>query len=196
VNSRLIYVVGPSGAGKDTLLTWLKSHVRSSSLLHWARRTIDRPSSIEFNAEQHESVEAEEFEKLLKEGAFAMHWEANSHRYGIRFQEIAPLYQFKWVIVNGSRGYLSSVAKDYPGLTILHITADQELLRKRLIDRGRESNEMIEERLRREVPIITPPHSNLIEIINNGSLESVGSFMLQRLGELESTILISDPMHS
>jgi ribose 1,5-bisphosphokinase len=188
--------VGPSGAGKDTLLTWLKSRVRSSSLLHWARRTIDRPPSIEFNAEQHESVEAEGFEKLLKEGAFAMHWEANSHRYGIRFQEIAPLYQFKWVIVNGSRGYLPTVAKDYPGLTVLHITADQELLRKRLIDRGRESNEMIEERLRREVPIINPPHSNLIEIINNGSLESVGSFMLQRLGELESTILISDPMHS
>lgn len=196
MNSRLIYVVGPSGAGKDTLLTWLKSRVRSSSLLHWARRTIDRPPSIEFNAEQHESVEAEGFEKLLKEGAFAMHWEANSHRYGIRFQEIAPLYQFKWVIVNGSRGYLPTVAKDYPGLTVLHITADQELLRKRLIDRGRESNEMIEERLRREVPIINPPHSNLIEIINNGSLESVGSFMLQRLGELESTILISDPMHS
>lgn len=196
MNSRLIYVVGPSGAGKDTLLTWLKSRIRSSSLLHWARRTIDRPPSIEFNAEQHESVEAEGFEKLLKEGAFAMHWKANSHRYGIRFQEIAPLYQFKWVIVNGSRGYLPTVAKDYPGLTILHITADQELLRKRLIDRGRESNEMIEERLRREVPIITPPHSNLIEIINNGSLESVGSFMLQRLGELESTILISDPMHS
>lgn len=196
MNSRLIYVVGPSGAGKDTLLTWLKSRVRSSSLLHWARRTIDRPPSIEFNAEQHESVEAEGFEKLLKEGAFAMHWEANSHRYGIRCQEIAPLYQFKWVIVNGSRGYLPTVAKDYPGLTVLHITADQELLRKRLIDRGRESNEMIEERLRREVPIITPPHSNLIEIINNGSLESVGSFMLQRLGELESTILISDPMHS
>ena len=196
MNSRLIYVVGPSGAGKDTLLTWLKSRIRSSSLLHWARRTIDRPPPIEFNAEQHESVEAEGFEKLLKEGAFAMHWEANSHRYGIRFQEIAPLYQFKWVIVNGSRGYLPTVAKDYPGLTVLHITADQELLRKRLIDRGRESNEMIEERLRREVPIITPPHSNLIEIINNGSLESVGSFMLQRLGELESTILISDPMHS
>lgn len=196
MNSRLIYVVGPSGAGKDTLLTWLKSRIRSSSLLYWARRTIDRPPSIEFNVEQHESVEAEGFEKLLKEGAFAMHWEANSRRYGIRFQEIAPLYQFKWVIVNGSRGYLPTVAKDYPGLTILHITADQELLRKRLIDRGRESNEMIEERLRREVPIITPPHSNLIEIINNGSLESVGSFMLQRLGELESTILISDPMHS
>lgn len=195
MNSRLIYVVGPSGAGKDTLLTWLKSRIRSSSLLHWARRTIDRPPSIEFNAEQHESVESEVFEKLLKEGAFAMHWEANSHHYGIRFQEIAPLYQFKWVIVNGSRGYLPTVAKDYPGLTILHITADQELLRKRLIDRGRESNEMIEARLRREVPIITPANSNLIEIINNGSLESVGSLLLQRLGELESTILISDPLH-
>lgn len=196
MNSRLIYVVGPSGAGKDTLLTWLKSRVRTSSLLHWARRTIDRPPSVDLNAEQHESVELEGFEKLLKEGAFAMHWEANSHRYGIRFQEIAPLYQFKWVIVNGSRGYLSTVAKDYPGMTILHITADQELLRKRLIDRGRESNQLIEERMRREVPIITPPQSNLIEIINNGSLESVGGLLLQRLGELESTILISDPIPS
>jgi ribose 1,5-bisphosphokinase PhnN len=78
-------------------------------------------------------------------------------------------------------------------MTILHITADKELLRKRLIDRGRESNQLIEERMRREVPNITPPQSSLIEIINNGSLESVGSLLLQRLGELESTILISDP---
>ena len=78
-------------------------------------------------------------------------------------------------------------------MTILHITADQELLRKRLIERGRESNQLIEERMRREVPIITPPQSSLIEIINNGSLESVGSLLLQRLGELESTIVISDP---
>ena len=193
MNSRLIYVVGPSGAGKDTLLLWLKSRVRSSSLLHWARRTIDRVPSTEITAEQHESVDSLRFEKLLEEGAFAMHWQANSQRYGIRFQEIAPLYQFKWVIVNGSRGYLPRVAADYPGVTILHITADQELLRKRLIERGRESNQLIEERLRREVPIITPPQSNLIEIINNGSIDSVGGLLLQRLGELESTILITDP---
>jgi ribose 1,5-bisphosphokinase len=193
MNSRLIYVVGPSGAGKDTLLSWLKSRVRTSSLLHWARRTIDRPPSTDSNAEQHESIDSIGFVNLRKEGAFAMHWEANSHRYGIRFQEIAPLYQFKWVIVNGSRGYLSKAASEYPGMTILHITADQELLRKRLIDRGRESNQLIEERIRREVPIITPPQSSLIEIINNGSLESVGSLLLQRLGELESTILITDP---
>lgn len=194
MNSRLIYVVGPSGAGKDTLLSWLKSRVRTSSLLHWARRTIDRPPSTDSNAEQHESIDSIRFENLLKEGVFAMHWEANSHRYGIRFQEIAPLYQFKWVIVNGSRRYLPKAASQYPGMTILHITADQELLRKRLIDRGRESNQLIEERMRREVPIITPSQSNLIEIINNGSLESVGSLLLQRLGELESTILISDPI--
>ena len=193
MNSRLIYVVGPSGAGKDTLLSWLKSRVRTSSLLHWARRTIDRPPSTDSNAEQHESIDSIGFENLLKEGAFAMHWEANSHRYGIRFQEIAPLHQFKWVIVNGSRGYLPKAASEYPGMSILHITADQELLRKRLIDRGRESNQLIEERMRREVPIITPPQSSLIEIINNGSLESVGSLLLQRLGELESTTLITDP---
>jgi ribose 1,5-bisphosphokinase len=196
MNSRLIYVVGPSGAGKDTLLSWLKSRVRTSSLLHWARRTIDRPPSADSNAEQHESMDSIGFENLLKEGAFAMYWEANSQRYGIRFQEIAPLYQFKWVIVNGSRGYLPKAASQYPGMTILHITADQELLRKRLIDRGRESNQLIEERLRREVPIISPPGSSLIEIINNGSLESVGSLLLQRLGELESTILIADPFPS
>lgn len=194
MNSRLIFVIGPSGAGKDTLLTWLKSRVRASSMLHWARRTINRPTSNLLNDEQHEGVDSDEFEKLLKDGAFAMHWEANSYRYGIRFQEIAPLYQFKWVIVNGSRGYLSAAASDYPGMTVLHITADQEVLRKRLIERGRETNEMIEERLRREVPLIIPRQSNLIEIINNGSLESVGSHMLQRLGELESTILISDPL--
>lgn len=192
MNSRLIYVVGPSGAGKDTLLNWLKSRIRSSSPLHWARRTINRPPSTKEHDEQHESVDEIEFENLLKQGAFAMHWEANTHRYGIRFHEIEPLHQFKWVIVSGSRWYLPVALRDYPGMTILHITADQELLRRRLIERGRESNKSIEERLRRVLPVITPPQSNLIEIINNGSLETVGNHMLERLGELESTLFISD----
>ena len=191
MNSRLIYVVGPSGAGKDTLLAWLKSHIRPSSLLHWARRTIDRPTSSQINAEQHESVNSQEFQKLLKDNAFAMHWKANSQQYGIRSQEIAPLYQSEWVIVNGSRGYLPQAATDFPGLTVLHITANKDVLRKRLIDRGRENNELIEQRLKRDVSMTIPPLCNFIEIINNGSLESVGSLMLQRLGELESTILIS-----
>ena len=58
MNAALIYVVGPSGVGKDSLLAWLRSNLPDHLPAHWAQRTIDRPRVPQ--GEAHESVAPEE----------------------------------------------------------------------------------------------------------------------------------------
>ena len=185
MNRRLIYVVGPSGAGKDSVLSWLRQHTPLTAAVHWARRTIDRPKVDLPNAEDHLSVDAETFGRMVTDGEFAMQWDANTHRYGIRSDELKHLSYPSWcVIVNGSRAHLPTAAMTFPGLTVLQVTASTEVLRQRLLSRGRESEEAINARLMRTVPISIPAGSNLIEIVNNSTLDDAGADLLKKLRSL------------
>lgn len=53
------------------------------------------------------------------------------------------------MLVNGSRGYLSGALERYPELVLVLLTVKDEVLRERLLRRGRESLEEIEARIRR-----------------------------------------------
>ena len=56
---RLVYCMGPSGAGKDSLLDWLRAHLPTPCPVHWAQRTISRSAMP--GGEAHESVSPETF---------------------------------------------------------------------------------------------------------------------------------------
>jgi ribose 1,5-bisphosphokinase len=184
MNRRLIYVVGPSGAGKDSLLSWLRDQTPVSAPVHWARRTINRSKSDGPGAEDHVCVDTAGFELLVSHDEFSMHWDANTHRYGIPKSELILLRDpAQCVIVNGSRAHLPIAAHDYPGLTVLHITADPVVLRERLNRRGRESAEQIEARLSRNVELAVPRGCVLIEIRNDATLDIAGQQLLERLRE-------------
>lgn len=185
MNRRLIYVTGPSGAGKDSVLSWLRHHTPKSAPVHWARRTIDRPSAAEPDAEDHESVDAVLFEQLVVDSAFAMQWDANTHRYGIRHSELTHLSDPSWcVMVNGSRAHLPIAARDYPGLTVLHITATPAVLRQRLLARGRETEQAIEARMLRNIALDIPKGCAWVEVHNDRTLDEAGQLLLAQLDAL------------
>lgn len=182
MNARLIVVVGPSGAGKDSLLAWLRARLPARHSVHWVRRTITRPAQA--GGEDHESLDDAVFDAAVQAGCFALHWQANGLHYGIRRSELLPLAQGQWVMLNGSRAHLPDCAQVYPGLTVLHIVADTEVLRMRLLNRGRESEEVIEERLKRAVKFEVPESSHLLEVHNSGSLDEAGDRLLSLLERL------------
>ena len=64
---RLFFVVGPSGAGKDTLLS---GAIAADPALHWARRVITRPESA--GGEPFEGVTEAEFAMRLAPTGCAM----------------------------------------------------------------------------------------------------------------------------
>lgn len=181
--NRLIYTVGPSGAGKDSLLAWLRARLPAQAPVHLARRTVSRP--MQPGGETHESVDAGEFEALRARNAFVFDWQANALRYGVREQELLPLQYGAWVLVNGSRAHLPQAAQKFPGLTVLHITASPETLRKRLLSRGRETPDMVEARIARATELAWPMGTEAIEISNDGTLDEAGAQLQDALACLD-----------
>jgi len=165
VTGRVFAVVGPSGAGKDTLLA---GAMAESPALHWARRVITRPQVA--GDEPFEGVSPQEFEFLSDAGAFALEWPAHGLRYGIRKTEFASLGQGGDVVFNGSRAALPLALQQFPNLTVLRISAPSKVLAERLAARGRETMAEIEARLARasyEVPEGLP----VIDIANDSTPE-------------------------
>ena len=179
MNHKLIYTLGPSGAGKDSLLAWLKFRVSSNAPVHFARRVIDRPSQAD--GEQHEVVKPQDFDQLRNANAFALDWAANGHQYGIRHAEVSSHVQNQWVFVNGSRGNLTHALQQFPGLTVLHVTAHPDLLLNRLLARKRETLAEVQSRVQRSIDWHAPPGCLVLEVINNTSLDEAGQSLLQAL---------------
>lgn len=182
MSGRLVYCMGPSGAGKDSLLDWLRRHLPAPQTLHWARRTINRTAVA--GGEAHESVDTAAFQQLRARQAFALHWEANGLHYGVRHAELAPLSQRRWVLVNGSRAYLPQALQNHPDLVAVHITASPDVLRQRLAARGRESAAQIEARVRRAADYQPPPHAAAVEVRNDRALEDAGRVLMTALQQL------------
>ena len=182
MNQRLIYVMGPSGAGKDSVLGWLREHLPAGLPVHWAQRTITRP--VTAKGEVHEEIDNANFVDLQNQGQFALTWQANGLHYGVRHTELKALQQGHWVLVNGSRGHLHHAQQSHPGLQVVHITADPATLVQRLTLRRRETPEDIQQRVARASAFVVPPGA--IEILNNGTLEQAGQALLLALQGLAS----------
>lgn len=206
----LIYVVGPSGAGKDSVLAWLRRQLPTSQGVHFSQRCIDRPvpfgseppmqkepkgamgpsgasslSVASSSQELHEAVDTTVFLDLLQQQAFGMHWTANGHHYGIRHGQLQGPPGTRWVLVNGSRAHLPQALRDYPKLHVLHITAPAHILAQRLQARGRESAAHIQARLQRAAAFELPDAHHHLEVSNDGTLEATGQRVLAALSTLQ-----------
>lgn len=173
----LFYVIGASGAGKDTLIRWVREHLSADARVVFAHRYITR--SVEATGENHISLTEREFDRLLRIGCFAMHWRSHGLSYGIGVEVSQWLEMGLSVVVNGSRAYLDEAVEQYPELVPVLITASTEVIRERLIHRARETIEQIEHRLQRGRELDKPiEHPNLITIDNNGAVEEAGPKLL------------------
>ncbi|QJI27991.1 phosphonate metabolism protein/1,5-bisphosphokinase (PRPP-forming) PhnN [Pseudomonas sp. ADAK18] len=145
---RLIYLIGPSGSGKDSLLDAARARLAERG---WriVRRVITR--SAEAVGEAAQGVSPEQFVAMDAEGAFALSWHANGLSYGIPREIDDWLAAGEDVLVNGSRAHLAQTRLRYPTLLVVLLTVDQAVLRQRLLARGRESIADIDERLARNV---------------------------------------------
>jgi len=142
--ARLIYLMGPSGSGKDTLLRLLSASLRPDEPVRVARRRITRPGSAD-EASVH--VSEAEFEQLAAAGAFALHWRSHGLCYGIAIDIDRRLAGGEVVLVNGSRRHLAAARARYPGLLAVEVAVDTDVLAQRLAQRGRESAAQIADRL-------------------------------------------------
>ncbi len=177
-SGRLFYCVGPSGAGKDTLLQWVKRHAPAGARLRLAQRTVTRPSHP---SEAHEASDEDNFWKLAAAGHFAMAWQANGLCYGIRRGIEAELKAGFDVLVNGSREYVPRLLQSFPEARVVWIEADPARIRERLEARRRESGSALRQRLERATQFAPPQDDRVIRLDNSGLLEVAGKNLLRIL---------------
>jgi ribose 1,5-bisphosphokinase len=168
---RLIYLIGPSGSGKDSLLDAARPSLAERGC-HIVRRVITR--SAEAVGEAAQGVSSQQFAAMEAEGAFALSWRANGLSYGITREIDDWLATGGDVLVNGSRAHLAQTRERYPDVLVLLLTVDQSVLRQRLVARGRESLADIEERLARNArftaELIAGDGEGLFVLDNSGPL--------------------------
>lgn len=170
MSERLIYVMGPSGAGKDSLLGFARSQIATHDVV-FAHRYITRPDG---GGENHIALTEAEFEARSRIGLFALHWRSHALRYGIGIEIDQWLALGCTVVVNGSRAYVGHALKRYPQMTLVHIDASPHVLAARLLARARETREQVEARLARRAPFDVPPGATLANIDNSGRLDEAG----------------------
>ena len=178
----LILIVGPSGAGKDTLLNGVRDSVHAIEGEHggmrFVRRIITRPGDL--GEEEHESVSEQEFELREQAGDFALSWRAHGLRYGVPSDIAFDVARGRVVIANVSRAVVAEGAAKFP-VAVIEITATREILEARLQDRGREDAADVARRLARDIEVPLPV--TRLRVVNDRSKEAGTSALLAAIRE-------------
>jgi len=173
-----VAVVGPSGAGKDTLINWLKSKLEGEDRVMFVRRTVTRDA--DGTTEDHDSLDRESFAVEEEAGHYAVCWEAHGLRYGIPTAALHHVENGGIAIANGSRRALGEIERVFGNLLVVSLTVDRDVLAKRLAARGRETATEIEKRLARSGEAL-PVRCRMVEIDNTGAVERAGEAFLALL---------------
>jgi ribose 1,5-bisphosphokinase len=163
----LVLVVGPSGAGKDTLLNAARAACVGDGNISFVRRGVTREASA---AEDHASFSEAEFTKALADGAFSFWWEAHGLKYGVPVSVEADLAAGLTVVCNVSRAIVADLRARYPQCCVVLITAPEEVRRARLSARERASDGDPARRATRAAPGVEELRPALV-IDNTGTIE-------------------------
>jgi ribose 1,5-bisphosphokinase len=185
-NGVFVAVVGPSGAGKDTVIGYAREAFAGSEAVEFVRRVITRPSDIA--SEDHDSLADEEFEEAKEAGAFAVWWPAHGLHYGLPVSVDRSIANGHVAVANVSRGAIPLIKARYANVMIVEVTASPEILAQRLSARGRESRGEVLARLARSAELGTSL-PGAIRIDNSGSRDEAGE---RFVGVLRKAIAFAD----
>ena len=147
---RLVLVVGPSGAGKDTLINGARLECEDDATVIFPRRVVTRPPSV---YEDHETVDLETFNRRLADRKFALWWDAHGHRYGVPISIDDDIRSGRTVICNISRTVVDVARRQYAHVAVVLITAPQHILEARLATRERQSDGDLAGRIARSAQV-------------------------------------------
>ena len=166
---RLVLVVGPSGAGKDTLLRLAQAACSDDRNVVFPRRVVTRASSAD---EDNIAVSPDDFTRARGHGDFAVHWDAHGHSYALPVEINDDIRAGRTVVVNVSRTVIGALRRAYANVVVVAITAPPDVLAQRLAARARHSDGDLAERLSRSVDDSSANAD--VTILNAGSADYHG----------------------
>ena len=165
----LFLIVGNSGSGKDSIISGaIEKYPKGLKEVMVAKRYITRPPS-EF--EDNYSITNDEFNRIEKQGKFALKWKIYGLKYGVPLEIDNWLKNGHPVIVNVSRMIINEAREKYENIKVVFIQVPLEITIKRIKDRGRESGQLLKERMDRAKKNQKLPGAEFI-VDNSGNLET------------------------
>lgn len=163
-----VLVVGPSGAGKDSLITHARKALADNAGVVFPRRLVTRPSSA---AEQHDSIDEETFAAASAAGKYALFWRAHGLGYAIPNSVLDDVHAGRMVVCNVSRRIIPWARLHLANVAVVEVTAPKDVLYARLAARARPEDGDIEQRLARSLETWTTVDE---KITNDASVEEAG----------------------
>lgn len=168
-----VFVVGPSGAGKDAVIGAARAALAGDPRFVFPRRIVTRPSSP---AEDHDTLDEAAFARMEAERGFALAWRAHGLAYAIPRSALDAAHLGAVVVCNVSRRVVPWARLHLPRVTVVEITAPIEVLHARLVARGRTADGDLVSRLARSREVWTEvDHS----IANDGPLEDAAEAFIR-----------------
>ncbi|MCJ2085460.1 phosphonate metabolism protein/1,5-bisphosphokinase (PRPP-forming) PhnN [Methylobacterium sp. E-005] len=160
----LVLVVGPSGAGKDTLIRLAREALAGDPRYVFPRRLVTRPPSAD---EDNDEIDAAAFAEGCAAGRFTLHWRAHGLGYAIPAEAGRLAAAGHVVVCNVSRRVVAQARAAGLPVSVVEITAPPEILMQRLAARGRAEDGDLAVRLARAVPVAAD-----VRILNVGAPEA------------------------
>jgi len=171
----LFLMVGPSGAGKDTLIQAAADTLSGDSSYIVARRAITRP--LDADREDHEPVSVEDFRVREERGEFMLSWHVYDTWYGIPISYEEDLAAGRHIIANVSRTVVAPGVNNFPPVRVIQVTAPREVLEARL--RARADPATAAARLARAV--VLPEGIPVTHLLNVGDVDRGAARLVQLL---------------
>lgn len=171
-------VVGPSGAGKDSLISFAQRRLGSHGRIIFARRVVTRP--VDPALEAHDTLDEAAFLMAEASGAFALSWRSHGLCYAIPASVDETIRAGGVVVANLSRGAVDAATRRYAHVMPVLVTISAKVLAARLIARGRETEQEIAERIIRNATY-ADFGADCHAIDNSGALEDAGEAFIQLL---------------
>jgi phosphonate metabolism protein PhnN/1,5-bisphosphokinase (PRPP-forming) len=166
----VVFVAGPSGAGKDSLIRYAARRLAGDQRFVFPRRMITRRPE---RTEDHDELSPDQFRRAVADGQLALYWQAHGLSYGIPIGIEADLAAGRTVAVNVSRNVLARAIERYRRHFVTLIDAPPAVLAQRLAERGREPGSDIDKRVERKTAPL-PEGARITIIRNDASLEAAG----------------------
>lgn len=176
-----VAVVGPSGAGKDSLIAYARQHLAGRPGIVFARRVVTRPSDP--GSESHDTLDEAAFADAEAAGAFALSWRSHGLAYGIPAGVDDAVRAGAAVVANVSRGVVGDIRMRYAAVLPVLVTVSADALAARLAARGRETEEEIGRRMARNADYAGFEAGGCRVLDNSGPLENAGAELLRILDE-------------